>query len=263
MQTGYVYLVGAGCGSADLITLRGLELLRRCQVVVYDDLIDMALLDAAPVDAQRICVGKRSGRHYTPQTEICALLIQKAREGHVVVRLKGGDPYVFGRGGEEVLALSQAGIPCEVVPGVSSAIAIPGEAGIPVTHRGVCRRVHFVAGHTADGSDGLPADLDHLAKLQGTLVFLMGLGHLEQIARRLVDAGKASRTPAAVLSGGNSPKPAAVRGTLADIAQKTRAAGVEAPAVIVVGDVAAMDLSQPGSLTEAGIGLADPPDDIE
>lgn len=256
---GRVCLVGAGCGSADLLTLRGKDRLAHCGCVVYDDLIDPAILNFAPVEAERIYVGKRNGRHSTPQTEINAKLIELARAGKVVVRLKGGDPFVFGRGGEEALALLQAGIPFEVVPGISSAVAIPAGAGIPVTHRGLSRSFHVITGHTADTPDGLPADLPHLAKSGGTLVFLMGLSHLPQIARKLVEYGRSPNTPAAVISGGNSPNPAAVRGTLADIAQK--AAQVLPPAVIVVGQVAALDLSPtaPAPLGGVRVGLTGTP----
>jgi uroporphyrinogen III methyltransferase/synthase len=241
MNPGVVYLVGAGCGAADLITLRGLELLRRCDAVVYDDLIDPALLDMAPPQAQRLYMGKRSGRHSAPQAQISAQLVALAQQGQTVVRLKGGDPFVFGRGGEEVLALQAADIPYEVVPGISSAIAIPAAAGIPVTHRGSSRSFHVITGHTADTPDALPPDLETLAKLDGTLVFLMGLGRLRQIAQRLMDGGLSPQTPAAVLSGGSSPHPAAVRGPLAEIGDL--AAHVQPPAVIVVGQTAALDLS--------------------
>lgn len=241
-MSGTVYLVGAGCGRADLITVRGLRLLERCDAVVYDDLIDPALLDAAPAQALRLYMGKREGQHSASQEAICARLVELAREGRQVVRLKGGDPFVFGRGGEEALALMAAGVPFEVVPGVTSPIAIPALAGIPVTHRGLSQSLHIVTAHTADTEDGLPAYFDQLAALPGTLVFLMGLSRLERITRRLMAAGKPAETPAAVLSGGNAPHPAAVRGTLEDIAAKARAAGVQAPAVIVVGDVAALEL---------------------
>ena len=241
MKQGCVYLVGAGCGKADLITLRGKKLLENCDCVVCDDLIDSAVLNFAPAEAQRIYMGKREGRHSAKQKEISATLVKLAAQGKIVVRLKGGDPFVFGRGGEEILALKQAGIPFEEVPGISSAIAIPAGAGIPVTHRGLSRSVHIITGHTADTPDDLPADLFHLAKSDGTLVFLMGLSKLELIAQKLLEYGRAPDTPAAVISGGNSPNPATVRGTLNDIAVKAR--GVCSPAVIVVGNVAALDLS--------------------
>ena len=237
---GRVALVGAGCGRADLITVRGLRLLQQCRAVVYDDLIDSALLDTAPAGAERIYVGKRSGRHSAPQAEINAALIALAQRGGLTVRLKGGDPYVFGRGGEEALALQRAGIPFEVVPGITAAIAVPAEAGIPVTHRGVSRAVHIITAHTQDETP----DFSSWAALaaDGTLVFLMGLQRLPQIAAGLLAGGLPPQTPAAVLSGGNAPHPAAVRASLGEITDAARAAGVEAPAVIVVGDVAGMEL---------------------
>ena len=236
-KKGFVYLVGAGCGSADLITVRGLRLLQSCDAVVYDDLIDPALL-AQAAHAEQHPAGKRCGRHSMPQSEINSLLVRLGQSGKTVVRLKGGDPFVFGRGGEEFLALQAAGVPCEEVPGISSCIAVPAAAGIPVTHRGASRSFHVITGHTAQTGDTLPESLEALAALHGTLVFLMGLNSLEQIAARLTAAGKPPETPAAVVSGGNAPHPATVRGTLADIAEKARAARVQAPAVIVVGAAA-------------------------
>ncbi len=250
---GTVYLVGAGCGGADLITVRGQRLLSACDAVVYDDLIDPALLRLVPPHAELVYMGKRSGRHSAPQEEISAVLIQKAREGKRVVRLKGGDPFVFGRGGEEMLALLAAGIPCQVVPGVTSAIAIPAEKGIPVTHRGRSRSLHIITAHTAGTEDGLPPDLERLAGLRGTLVFLMGLRQLPRITARLMDGGMHPETPAAVLSGGNAPYPAAVRGRLCDIAEKARE--VQPPAVIVVGEVAAMNLQSPGPLSGVTVAM--------
>lgn len=240
---GSVALVGAGCGRADLITLRGLRLLKRCQAVVYDDLIDDALLHAAPESSLRIYMGKRSGSHAASQSEIEQKLIELAQAGLQVVRLKGGDPYLFGRGGEEMLSLKAAGIPCMEVPGIPSAIGIPAEAGIPVTHRGISRSLHIVTAHTADTPDGLPEDFDTLAKLSGTLVFLMGLKQLPLIAARLMAAGKDGNTPGAVISGGNAPHPAFVRAPLAGLAEAAENAGVTAPAVILVGNVAGLDLS--------------------
>lgn len=251
-KKGFVYLVGAGCGSADLITLRGLRLLQTCDAVVYDDLIDPALLEQA-AQAELYPAGKRCGRHSMPQPEINALLVRLGSEGKTVVRLKGGDPFVFGRGGEEVQALHQAGIPCEIVPGISSCIAVPAAAGIPVTHRGLSRSFHVITGHTAQSEDSLPESLHTLANLNGTLVFLMGLSQLERIANRLMEAGKAGSTPAAVVSGGNAPHPAVVRGTLKNIAEKVRQADVQAPAVIVVGETAAMNLYEGDTRPLAGV----------
>ena len=234
---GRVDLVGAGCGKADLITVRGLKLLQQCQAVVYDDLIDPALLDAAPEGAQRIYMGKRRGAHSASQEDISRTLIDLARAGLRVVRLKGGDPYLFGRGGEEMLALKEAGISCAEVPGIPSPIGIPAEAGIPVTHRGLSRGLHIVTAHT---KDGLTAELPRLAALEGTLVFLMGLAQAEGITAGLLTAGKAGDTPAAVISGGNSPNPACVRTVLADLPQAAKK--VQPPAVILVGETAALEL---------------------
>ena len=260
-QTGRVYLIGAGCGRWDLITLRGLRLLQSCDAVVYDDLIDQALLSAAPKESEKIYMGKRQGRHSAPQEEISQTLIDLARAGKTVARLKGGDPFVFGRGGEEIFALQAAGIPCEEVPGITSAVAIPAGAGIPVTHRGLSRSFHVITAHTATTPDGLPEDLDQLARLSGTLVFLMGLSRLEVLAQRLVEAGKDPATPAAVISGGCAPHPMAVRGTLADLAQKAQQAGVQPPAIILVGEVAALDLSStlPRPLEGLRVGLTGTP----
>ncbi len=242
-NVGSVALVGAGCGKADLITVRGLRLLQQCEAVVYDDLIDEELLQAVPETAQRIYMGKRSGAHSAPQEEINQKLIDLARSGLKVVRLKGGDPYVFGRGGEEMLALLEAGIPCQEVPGISSAIGITAEAGIPVTHRGASRGLHIITAHTSDTEDKLPEDFEHYAKLSGTLVFLMGLRQLPRIAQRLMAAGKNPDTPVAVLSGGNSSNPARVRASLKDIVQAVEDAKVKSPAIIVVGEVAALNLN--------------------
>ena len=231
-----VLLVGAGCGSYDLITLRGLRAIRRARVLVYDDLIDRRLLEYASESCERIYVGKRSGRHSMPQEEINGLLVQKAQEGGLVVRLKGGDPYVFGRGMEELRALREAGIRADYVPGITSCIAIPAFAGIPVTHREVSRSFHVITGHTAGG--GLAQDIDFaaLARLEGTLVFLMGLGHLAQIAEALMRAGKEASTPAAVVHGGFDSAVTTVRGQLSDIAERADAELIQPPAVIVVGN---------------------------
>ena len=239
-NSGRVYLVGAGCGPAEWITLQGYRLLQSCDAVVYDDLIAPELLDAAPLQAQKIYMGKRLGRRCAAQAEISQTLIALAQAGKAVVRLKGGDPFVFGRGGEEVQALQAAGIPFEVVPGISSAIAIPGQAGIPVTHRGVSRSFHVVTAHTKDGSSD---QLDALAGAEGTLVILMGLSQLPAIVQRLMAAGRAPDTPAAVVSGGCAPHPAAVRAPLEQLPEAAERAGVLPPAVIVVGETAALDLS--------------------
>lgn len=255
-KAGSVTLVGAGCGAFDLITLRGFRALRRAEALVYDDLMDEQLLAFAPESCERIYVGKRMGAHYRKQEEINALLVELAQQGKQVVRLKGGDPFVFGRGGEEIAALKAAGIPVFEIPGITSAIAVPAQAGIPVTERGMSRSFHVVTGHTANG-DGLPEQLETLAQLEGTCIFLMGLAHLEEITEGLLGGGKPADTPAAVIHGtfgagakeagllrgepGESPVQA-VRGTLADIAAKTREVGMCAPAVIIVGKTAGLEL---------------------
>ena len=254
-MTGKVYIVGAGCGGAGLLTLRARELISGCGALVYDDLVHPDILALAPADARLIYMGKRSGHVSARQEDICETLVSLAREGLTVVRLKGGDPFVFGRGGEEMLALAGEGIPCAEVPGISSALAVPAEAGIPLTHRALSRGFHVVTAHTADTADGLPEYFSRLAGLPGTLVILMGLERLGRIALRLISSGAAPDTPAAVLSGGNSRRPAAVRGTLEDIAALAADAGVEAPAVIVVGQAAALRLSSTLPLAGVRVGL--------
>ena len=242
-RCGRVAIIGAGAGPADLITLRGRDALRRCDAVLYDDLIDLAALDWAPECAERIHVGKRCGRASPRQDAINAKMIELARAGKFVVRLKGGDPFLFGRGGEEAQALAAAGIPYEIAPGVTSALYIPMEAGIPATHRGVSRNVHIFAAHTAD--EELFAEVDRVASLNGTLVFLMGLRALDRLVARLLARGKSPETPVAVLSGGCAPRRVFARGRLADIVGVSKKLGVAAPATIVVGNVAALDLRDP------------------
>ena len=238
-MSGLVYLIGAGCGRYDLITLRGLNALKKCDVIVYDALIDENLLEYAPENAEIICVGKRAGKHSAAQDEINAILVGKALDGHTVARLKGGDPFVFGRGGEEITELQKHGIAYEVIPGISSPIAVPELAGIPVTHRKTSRSFHVITAHTADGTQ----DFSQYARLGGTLVFLMGLNSLGYIADSLMNAGKPCITPAAVVSEGCTARQRTVRGTLADIAELAGKAGMTAPAVIVVGDTAALDFA--------------------
>lgn len=239
-MTGKVILTGAGCGDFDLITLRGAEALKNADVIIYDSLIDGRLLDLAP-SAEKICVGKRAGQHSAKQEEINALLVEKALSGRNVVRLKGGDPFVFGRGGEEILELKRHGIPFSVIPGVTSAVAVPELAGIPVTHRKTARSFHVITGHTADSCT--PENLAQYAKLRGTLVFLMGLNSLEDIARGLISGGMPEDTPAAVISNGAARFQRTVRGTLENIAENVRTAGLSAPAIIVVGSTAEYDFS--------------------
>lgn len=231
--TGIVYLVGGGPGDPGLLTLRGLDYLHRADVVVYDRLANNLLLDYAP-QAQLIDVGKEPDHHPIPQEQINCILIEKAREGKTVVRLKGGDPFVFGRGGEEAQALADAGIPFEVVPGVTSAIAVPAYAGIPVTQRGMASSVTFVTGHCA-GREPLNLNWSALAQGNDTLVFLMGIHHLPQIVESLISAGRASETPVALIEQGTLPEQKIVAGTLADILEK--ASDIRPPAIIVIGEV--------------------------
>lgn len=241
-RTGTVTLVGAGCGAYDLITLKGLNAVRSAQVLVYDDLLDPRLLEHASESCERLYVGKRTGRHSMPQEEINALLIEKARQGKNVVRLKGGDPFVFGRGGEEMMALQEAGIAVKAVPGITSSIALPAAAGIPVTHRGISRSFHVITGHTADGGKDLHSELEAIAGQEGTCIFLMGFTHLREIAEGLMLHGKSGDTPVAVVHGEFDGTVQAVRGTLADIDRKVKQSDIRMPAVIVVGAVAGMQL---------------------
>ncbi len=236
-MTGRVYLVGAGPGDPGLITVRGVEVLSSADVLVYDRLVNERLLDLASDDAERIFVGKGPKKHTLSQNEINDLLVAKAREGKRVVRLKGGDPFVFGRGGEEAEALVAAGIPFEVVPGATSAIAAPAYAGIPVTHRGVASSVAFVTGHEDAEKAESTVDWSRLATATDTLVLLMGVGQLAEIAERLMACGRAADTAAAVVQWGTLPRQRTVVGTLADIAAKVEEAGITPPAVTVVGGV--------------------------
>ena len=234
MRTGKVYLVGAGPGDPGLMTVRGLQLLREAQVVVYDQLVNPLLLEQVSPQAQQIFVGKQAGRHSIAQNEINEVLVNYALQGNSVVRLKGGDPFVFGRGGEEAESLVDAGIPFEVVPGVSSAVAVPAYAGIPLTHRKMASSFAVVTGHEAIKSQSA-VDWAKLATAVDTLVILMGLHNLSLIVGKLVASGRAPNTPVAVIHQGTMEEQKAVVGTLADIVEKS--AGLKAPALIVVGDV--------------------------
>ena len=242
-ETGKVFLVGAGPGDPGLMTEKGLKRLRECDAVVYDHLASERFLDEVPEESQKIYVGKKAGCHYMKQEEINRLLVDLAREGKNVVRLKGGDPFVFGRGGEEVMAVSREGIPYEVVSGVTSAIAALASAGIPVTHRAVSRSFHVMTGHTMTEAGKLPLDFAEFAGLSGTLIFLMGLTHLPLIVKGLLENGKSGSTPAAVIEKGTLPDQRVVRGTLDTIEQRVAEEGIGTPAIIVVGEVTALDFS--------------------
>jgi len=237
---GFVSLVGAGPGDPDLITVGGAARLAEAEVVVYDRLANPALLSHARAGAELIYVGKLPDRHTLTQDEINALLVEQGLAGRRVVRLKGGDPFVFGRGGEEAEALIAAGVAFEVVPGVTSAIAAAAYAGIPVTHRTLASSFAVVTGHEDPSKDVSSIDWAHLATGVDTLVFLMGTARLGEIARRLIEHGRPADTPVAVIEWGTLPRQRTATGTLETIAAVVRAEGIEHPAVTVVGDVAAL-----------------------
>ena len=235
---GRVYLVGAGPGALGLVTLRARDLITFADVLVYDYLCNPEMLGwARRDDVEKIYAGKSGTAHTLSQDEINALLIEKARAGKTVVRLKGGDPYVFGRGGEEAQALVQAGIPFEEVPGVTSAIAAPAYAGIPVTHRDFASMVTFITGHEDPTKPGSALDWKQLAQLRGTKIFLMGVERLREITRRLIEEGAPPETPVALVRWGTTPRQETVEGTLATIADLVEKKGFKAPAITIIGDV--------------------------
>jgi uroporphyrinogen III methyltransferase/synthase len=234
-HAGKVYLVGAGPGDPGLLTLKGKRCLEEADVVVYDALANPRLLRHTRSGAELIYAGKRGGAHALPQAQIEQLLVEHACAGRMVVRLKGGDPFLFGRGGEEAEALVAAGIPFEVVPGVSAAVAVPAYAGIPLTHRDLTSSVAFITGHEDPTKDESRLDWAALAKGIGTLVFFMGVSRLPEIVRGLLEHGRPPDTPAALIRWGTRAEQAVVSGRLADLVQKGQ--GVSPPALIVVGDV--------------------------
>ena len=236
-RPGLVSLVGAGPGDPGLITVVGLDRIRRADVIVYDRLVAPQLLGHASDEAELIYMGKIGGEKSHDQSAINSLLVEKAREGQRVVRLKGGDPFVFGRGGEEAESLRAAGIPFEIIPGVTSAVAVPAYAGIPVTQRGLASSFAIVTGHEDPDKDESSIDWDHLATGVDTLVLLMGTRSLPEIVDKLTGAGRSPDTPAAVITWGTTPKQRTVVGTLADIADAVDEAGITPPAITVVGDV--------------------------
>ena len=235
---GRVYLVGAGPGDPGLLTARALELIERADVILYDRLIPAAALDGARSDAELLFVGKEGAGESVPQEQTERLMIERAGAGSMVVRLKGGDPFVFGRGGEEALALRAASVPYEVVPGVSAGVAAPAYAGIPVTHRGSASAVALVTGHEDPGKDVSAIDWRALAAFPGTLVFYMGARRLPELAQALIAAGRDPREPAAVVEAGTLPEQRTITGTLQTIAQRAGEDGVRAPAITVIGPVA-------------------------
>jgi uroporphyrin-III C-methyltransferase len=236
---GKVYLVGAGPGDPGLLTLKGGEALKGCDVVIYDALIAPALVQYAPAEAERIFIGPTHDPTRITQTEIYRLMIGRARQGKVVVRLKGGDPFIFGRGAEEAVALSEAGVPWEVVPGVSSGHAVPACAGIPLTHRAYASSVAFVTGHECDGKLS-PVAWHKLATAVDTLVIFMGAKNLPRLVATLLEAGRAPSTPVAVIEGGASPDQRVRVATLGTILDTLADAPVETPALTVVGEVVSL-----------------------
>src|SRR6266478_5132961 len=236
-SNGTVYLVGAGPGDAGLLTLRGAELLGRADVVVYDALVNSELLRLAPKSAEIIYGGKRAKQHAIPQNELNQLLIAKAREGKTVVRLKGGDPYVFGRGGEEAEQLADARVPFEVVPGVSSFVAVPNYAGVPLTHRDFCSKLTLITGHEDPAKEASTIDWAQVGKTPGTKVIMMGTDRIGQIAQMLVAHGTPPETPVAMVRWGTTGHQQSIEGTLANIAEVAVSKKIGPPTVAVIGDV--------------------------
>ncbi|MCS7130015.1 MAG: uroporphyrinogen-III C-methyltransferase [Archaeoglobaceae archaeon] len=232
-MSGKVYIVGAGPGKKDLLTLKALEVIKKADVILYDDLIGEVAEFLKETNAELINVGKRRGAHKFEQEEINRMLLEYAKAGKIVVRLKGGDPFVFGRGGEEVEFLKKNGIEFEYVPGISSAIAVPGKVGIPVTHRKYDPAVVFITGQESRERMNWEA----LAKLNATIVVLMGLSNIEMICKNLIDHGKDPETPVAVIEKGYSDEEKLVVGKLCDIAEKVALERISPPAIIVIGRV--------------------------
>ncbi len=256
-RPGRVYLVGGGPGDPDLLTVRGSRLLAMADVVVVDRLAPWAALDGLADDVEVIDVGKAPGNHALPQADINQLLVDRASEGQVVVRLKGGDPFVLGRGGEEAIACVTAGIQVEVVPGVTSAVSVPAAAGIPVTHRGVAQSFLMASAHSAAEAISQLAAVDPSV----TVVLLMGVGRLRELSAGLIAAGRDPATPVAVIERGWTPRQREARGTLATIADVAQVAGIGSPAVIVIGEVVGVDTglgshNRPGAAVVAQAGLA-------
>jgi uroporphyrinogen III methyltransferase/synthase len=237
MIAGKVFLVGAGPGDPGLITLKGLESLKQADVIVYDHLLDEGLLNLASAKAEKIYAGKQGNKHAKEQDEINRLLVEKALEGKIVVRLKGGDPFVLGRGGEEAEALRNNLIPFEIVPGITSAIAVPAYAGIPVTHRGLASSFAVITGHEDPGKTDSSINWEKISTGIDTLIFLMGMENLDQIAANLIKHGRPAETPVAVIKQGTQSEQQVIVGLLKDIGGKVKERGLGPPAVIVVGEV--------------------------
>jgi len=247
-------LVGAGPGDPDLITVRGARALADADAVVFDRLAAPALLDLAPANAERVYVGKEPGRAAMAQDEISSLLVRRALDGDVIVRLKGGDPFVFGRGGEEVLACAEAGVRVEVVPGVTSAFAAPAAIGVPVTHREMARSVAVATASTAHGDR---VDLRGVAMATDTLVLLMAAGRLEQTCAALVEAGRDPATPAGIVQWATTGDQRSVVGSLSSLPALARQASIGPPATLVVGDVVSIAETTAGAIGSPNVRAAD------
>jgi len=229
-NNGKVFLVGAGPGDPELITVKGLKLIQKADAIIYDFLVDKQLLGGARKDAELICVGKSSSFHTMKQEEINQLLVEKAKEHRTVVRLKNGDPFIFGRGAEEAAYLAEQNIPCEVICGVSSAIAVPASANVPLTHRDYASSVAIITGHRRDDGEVRIVNAD-------TLVFLMAVANLERIAQKLIEAGKSPNTPCILIERGTFPDQKFAQGNLGNIVKKSKEEDIHPPAVFVVGEV--------------------------
>lgn len=239
MKNGFVALVGAGPGEVGLLTIRGKDYIERADVVVYDRLVSREILDLIPMTAKLIDVGKQNSHHKVPQDQINEILLNEAMKENLVVRLKGGDPFLFGRGGEELDLLIQNNIPFEVVPGITSAIAVPSYAGIPVTHRDFCSSLHIITGHQKENGD-LKINYDALCKTEGTLVFLMSVSSLKQIMEGLLEAQMAPHTPAAIIENGTTQGQRKIIGTIENLFEKAVNEKIGSPSIIVVGNVCSL-----------------------
>ena len=239
MNKGFVSLVGAGPGDADLLTVKAMRLLKAADVVVYDRLVSADILDLIPAGVSRISVAKASGKHCVPQDQINEMIVNLAKTGRRVVRLKGGDPYMFGRGGEEVLALKQHNIPFEVVPGITAAAGCSAYSGIPLTHRGVSRRVQFITAHF-NHNEPLDLNWQAIADPDSTLVIYMGLANLQLVVRSLIEAGLPGSTPAAAVQNGTTYSQQRVISTLEQLNEAIKQKGMQAPVMIIIGDVVSL-----------------------
>lgn len=237
---GKVYLVGAGPGDPQLISLRGLDLIKQAEVIIYDYLVSSQLLEFAPPQAELVYVGKKANQHTLSQEQINQLIVDKVKAGKKVVRLKGGDPFVFGRGGEEAEILADQNLPFEIVPGITSAISVPAYAGIPLTHRDYTSGVAFFTGHEGEGKEISSIHWDKIATGVGTLVFLMGVGNLKNIVSKLIEHGRSPQTPIALIRWGSTPKQQTVVATLESIVARAREEGIKPPTIIVVGEVVSL-----------------------